>query len=689
MYVREAARISAAVLLMVYFFGEPFKLAVRRLTKITFGSEFAYRLWYEGSDNLYDKTAALYQFWIEQFATGEDALVHLELALLSLVIQASAAYLVIDLLLALKKVDSASETYSRLTDNFLHNESMQEGSDFHEGVLPGPQVMVYSVSNDGQSRFRGQATRISDDLNGRSRFVVPTHVVMHRPDGTFDARSLRLMKGEAIITPKSVIELKGVEDMSVLITGSCSQLGAKVAKPVPLTRKVSGHVSAVGVDKGDRRKILTSFGDIGEGISFGSVSYSGSTMPGFSGAGYFSGNDWLGTHRGSACGRNLGVASTLVQTLADRATGAFANESSETWAIKSAFHQSGRKKIKANKTGSPHEYQVNVGGKFYIVDLDDIDEEVLQYLTFEDHEVKVSGEAGSEPLNFQGKPRRVEPLVLGRADLQGSYLQDPQISARRKFEETVRADQRKFVSYRDEIEAVLADLRMDQKWSLVRGTESAAGLSVKQTYLESLLRRVKEMNALWTSVLNAASKLTASEAEAVKRSRRARNKANRRMRESGSMPVVDPDFKKQHEDKIAQFQEQLFQMTAQADAMGLEMDEMQAPEEDLAEEAALSSSESTVSDNSQELGNSRRTNNDLSRLQSQITALSETVNLLVRTVGDFSVPQMATNGPLTTSPMSKPLSAFTPEGVNKPKLTNSQRKKLRLLRKRERACEQQ
>lgn len=183
-------------------------------------------------------------------------------------------------------------------------ESMLPGSEFTTAKLPRCQMSV-SLINGYTETHVGFSIRIAADM-----MVMPNHVLKHCCGGFL----LRSHSGKAAtITEPQVTASQYHSDLAyVRVPGNTfTNLGVAVAT---LSREDFEGMPAVcvGIREG---KMVSSSGLISEALAqrFG-VKYTGSTVPGFSGAAYMHLGRVFGMHIGSPCleDSNLGITSALI-----------------------------------------------------------------------------------------------------------------------------------------------------------------------------------------------------------------------------------------------------------------------------------------------------------------------------------------------------------------------------------------
>lgn len=171
----------------------------------------------------------------------------------------------------------------------IRYEAMQPGSEFRSGDIPKFQIPVYA-SGLLYSRFQGYAVRVGNAL------VCPTHV---------------LNQCEQVLVGKFLIS--GWEQSVKLADVSYALVSEKVFSQLGMAKpsigKLNGKnlVFCTGVNG-------TSSGTLTKINTIGMVSYSGSTLPGYSGAAYCDKNTLFGIHTGnSGNGINVGVSAFFLE----------------------------------------------------------------------------------------------------------------------------------------------------------------------------------------------------------------------------------------------------------------------------------------------------------------------------------------------------------------------------------------
>ncbi|APG75815.1 hypothetical protein 1 [Hubei diptera virus 13] len=171
----------------------------------------------------------------------------------------------------------------------IQYEAMQAGSEFREGEVPKFQVRVL-LPGVFVNSHQGYGIRVENWL------VLPTHVL------TGSEILLEGSRGRVVI-PTDHEPSKLHPDVAYvwLEDSQWTTLGTRSAKTIPIT---SCHVRCTG-QKG------YSMGTVNKTNIIGVLRYSGSTVPGMSGAAYVAQDRVVGMHTGASMEKNLGVAAAL------------------------------------------------------------------------------------------------------------------------------------------------------------------------------------------------------------------------------------------------------------------------------------------------------------------------------------------------------------------------------------------
>lgn len=171
----------------------------------------------------------------------------------------------------------------------IQYEAMQAGSEFQHGEIPKFQVKI-SLPGVFLNTHQGYGIRVGSWL------VVPTHVL----NGT--EVILEGVRGKIVITT-SHEPSKLHPDVAYIWMeeNQWTTLGVRSASTVPIT---SCHVRCTG-----QRGYST--GVVNKTNIIGVLKYTGSTVPGMSGAAYVAQDRVVGMHTGASMDKNLGVAAAL------------------------------------------------------------------------------------------------------------------------------------------------------------------------------------------------------------------------------------------------------------------------------------------------------------------------------------------------------------------------------------------
>lgn len=172
-------------------------------------------------------------------------------------------------------------------------EAMQAGSDFSEGELPSCQVAVYELGTFVDT-FVGFGLRFGKML------VVPRHVMKY-----VTTCVLKTRLGSVCVNSSRIDSRVNADIVYMPLTDKqWSMLGVTTAQ----TPKSIQHqlVSCAG-NKG------VSTGFVSKTDVLGIIKYSGSTVPGMSGAAYYLGNVVHGIHTGVSGDINIGVSSKVIE----------------------------------------------------------------------------------------------------------------------------------------------------------------------------------------------------------------------------------------------------------------------------------------------------------------------------------------------------------------------------------------
>lgn len=178
-------------------------------------------------------------------------------------------------------------------------EALIPGSDFVNGVKPGFQVELYAAGLL-MDTFLGYGLRIQNTL------VFPKHLVLAAEGRDFIAMGVR---GKVLLNQR-IFDSANMSDVAYMPLSESlwTQIGASKAKLIAM-KSTLANVAIFG-PRG------LSFGSAFQTKIRGLINYTGSTVPGYSGAGYTVNGQLLGMHLGTTNLVNMGVtALTLVRDL--------------------------------------------------------------------------------------------------------------------------------------------------------------------------------------------------------------------------------------------------------------------------------------------------------------------------------------------------------------------------------------
>lgn len=233
-------------------------------------------------------------------------------------------------------------------------EKMAPGSTFVSSPLPKMQCEVWISVDAGAFIYSGQGFRVGDN------FFTASHVVA-------EADEVKLQnprtKQSLVVPQESFISREG--DIAVAKLGnqlSTISLGtAKRFSGTSIGRSDAAFVSISALGQ-------MSFGLLTPHTAFGFVTYSGSTISGFSGAPYLVNGVVCGMHIGHQ-GVNLGYDGGFLQMVIK------AGEESTLDFLMDLIKRKGRRGLKFHQSPyDPSEYRVNFNGKYYLLDEDEVDQ---------------------------------------------------------------------------------------------------------------------------------------------------------------------------------------------------------------------------------------------------------------------------------------------------------------------------
>lgn len=218
-------------------------------------------------------------------------------------------------------------------------------------VMPSFQVEIW-ISEGGEFVKAGNGFRCSEN-----QVMTAYHVVMHAKEVRVQTSS-----GKVEMEASRFSQLNG--DVAVVLLSSAELSALRVTKPrlaACATVKGTGTFGQV-VAYGQQ-----SMGMVMPYDAFGYVTYTGSTVPGFSGSPYYLGNCVLGMHIGTQ-GQNLGYDGSYLAMLI-RST-----QESTQWLETQILRAARRgQKIRATRSPfDPDEVQLVVNGQYHVVQYDNI-----------------------------------------------------------------------------------------------------------------------------------------------------------------------------------------------------------------------------------------------------------------------------------------------------------------------------
>lgn len=197
----------------------------------------------------------------------------------------------------------STKAFLRVSTRAVHRmrgiqyESIRAGSPFRNSVVPGYQVAIMEAGLLTDKHI-GYGIRYNDYL------ITPRHVL--EKDGALQTEVLLSGPKAKLLTVVDPVQSREVDDLvyCYLDQKSWSLLGAGKAKLH--NRAVSTHVTCTG-------SVGQSVGRVSKTAVQWFMCYTGSTVPGMSGAAY----DWQGTvvgiHQGATGSHNLGLSSVLLR----------------------------------------------------------------------------------------------------------------------------------------------------------------------------------------------------------------------------------------------------------------------------------------------------------------------------------------------------------------------------------------
>lgn len=256
------------------------------------------------------------------------------------------------------------------------------------------QFSVYQI-RFGAKVLLGGGVRIGDYL------VAPTHVIYKD--------NLVLMVGNEILydsVDKSLwIEL--APDMSGLLLSPQARAKIPAATVAPFSGTPYVRVQATCQSQN------TSYGMLKAAETFGQAIYTGSTRAGFSGAAYVDVDRVYAIHQGGGA-INYAMSAAFIKMRLQRLV---KPEDSELMAIRNAFRRLKNKEDWAFETsGSPGEYELRVGGSYFLIDEESMDELYTDDYLADWFDIEVEGKKTRRKPNKRSKFIDDEPESFGLED---------------------------------------------------------------------------------------------------------------------------------------------------------------------------------------------------------------------------------------------------------------------------------
>lgn len=175
-------------------------------------------------------------------------------------------------------------------------ESIREGSDFRVATIPTSQVAILEPGMLIDTHI-GYGLRYNDFL------IAPRHVFMKKGELVHEA----LLQGPKakIVALIRVTPSKAVDDLVYVFLDQKTWSMLGVTKGKWAGKAVATHATCTGANG-------ASTGRVAKTAVRWMISYGGSTVPGMSGAGYYSNGEIQGVHQGSSGPYNLGIAAALI-----------------------------------------------------------------------------------------------------------------------------------------------------------------------------------------------------------------------------------------------------------------------------------------------------------------------------------------------------------------------------------------
>ncbi|APG75807.1 hypothetical protein 1 [Hubei diptera virus 12] len=237
--------------------------------------------------------------WTETLLEGLETKIRSILPVVAMITQSVVVYIVgsfIASYLLYRLTKKPVKTLVMRSRGVYVGEAMREGSQFVpvKSIPPG-QVSIMKSGLLTDSHI-GYGLRVHDCL------VTPAHVADLEKTFVLANRGVKVL-----FTPTTRIPSRVIPDLVYIPVEPSiwARLGATAVKMQRGVPKLANQVTCTGLP-GATTGLLRST------TRMGVYSYSGSTLPGMSGAGYFVGNCCFGMHTGNIAGENVGIASSLI-----------------------------------------------------------------------------------------------------------------------------------------------------------------------------------------------------------------------------------------------------------------------------------------------------------------------------------------------------------------------------------------
>lgn len=253
--------------------------------------------------------------------------------------------------------------YEALT---VTQESYRQGSEFFAAKTPKAIVRVHDAENNtplGHGSFAKHPV-----IKTQVVFLTAKHVVDNA-----DTISLRNGNVSMSFTSVSMMDL-GHDIVAMILPFAQVQSIFGLKKTDLFTLRAESVLSPAGVSA--HADGQSSLGTVRMGSGFGTLAYTGSTLPGFSGTPYYAGNIVYGVHTGSSAATNIGVDSSLIMARlrAELKRKGVQEESDDT---SSYLYDQIKKDLNQGKDVTwqyygGDQYEVRLKGRYYVLYNDDM-----------------------------------------------------------------------------------------------------------------------------------------------------------------------------------------------------------------------------------------------------------------------------------------------------------------------------